>query len=309
MEKKTRICAVIVTYNGKNWMHKCITSLKNSSVPVEIIIIDNGSDDGTQDIIKQYPEINFIQSEVNLGFGKANNKGIEIALDKQADYIFLLNQDAWVEENTIASLLDVAKNNPVYGVISPIHLNGNYSGLDLNFSKQLAPETCPSFYSDLYVKQLKPLYEVKFVNAAAWFISASCIKKVGFFEPLFFLYGEDNNFLQRVGYHHFKIGVTPLCTICHDREIRQGNFNEKGIKIWERTFSLIVLLNINESYTKSIVLFFKERVIATLKNLYVRKFLLVKHQFSEMFFLLMNCRKLKRIRTSYKLLYNDNKTW
>ncbi|CAN5685742.1 glycosyltransferase family 2 protein [soil metagenome] len=300
MDKNIKVFVVIVTYNGRTWIEKCLNSLKASSTPIEIIVIDNGSNDGTQEIIKQYTEIDFIQSEENLGFGKANNKGIQIAINKEADYIFLLNQDAWIETNTITVLLEVAKRNPGYGVISPVHLNGNYTGMDFNFSKQLAPDTCPSFYSDLYVQNLKPLYEIKFVNAAAWLISASCIKKIGLFEPMFFLYGEDNNFLQRVEYHSLKAGVTPLCTICHDREIRQGNFNEKGIKIWERTFSLILLLNIGDSYAKSIVLFLKERILAILKNIFQKKFSALKHQFNELLFLVRNYRKLKKIRASYK---------
>ena len=203
MSKNLKIIAIVVTYNGKAWIKKCLDSLRNSSKQVEIIVIDNGSEDGTQEIIKKYEKIKFIQSETNLGFGKANNKGIKIALANKAEYVFLLNQDAWVEKHTIDILLKVANSNLSYGVISPIHLNGNYSGLDLNFSIQLSPQHCPGFYSDLYVNKNLPLYEIEFVNAAAWLLSIDCIRKVGFFEPLFFLYGEDNNYLQRVTFHKF----------------------------------------------------------------------------------------------------------
>ena len=300
MKKDIKVAAIIVTYNGINWIEKCLTSLKKSLAPLQTIVIDNGSTDGTQKIIANFPEVTFIQSDINLGFGRANNKGIEIALAKNAKYIFLLNQDAWIEPNTISVLLQIAEDNRDYGVISPVHLNGTYSGLDLNFSKQLVPENCSSFYSDLYVKKLKILYEITFVNAAAWLISKRCFETVGFFEPLFFLYGEDNNFLQRVTYHKLKIGVTPYCTICHDREMRQGSFSETGIKIWERTYSLIGLLNILNSYSKSILSFLKEKFIFIIKCVYQKKFTSLKYPIKEIFFFIKNIRRLYKIRKRYK---------
>ena len=300
MNMNIKVFVVVVTYNGKKWIGKCLKSLTNSLIPVEIIVVDNGSVDGTQQIIKQFPCVKFIRLEKNIGFGRANNKAIQMALDNNADYIFLLNQDAWIEENTIKELIRIAKESADYGVISPLHLNGSYTALDLNFSKHLVPETCPSFYSDLYFGKSKDIYEIKFVNAAAWLISRGCLKKVGLFEPLFFLYGEDNNYLQRVAYHGFKMGVTPRCTICHDREEREGKMNDSGVKIWERTESLIILLNILKSYKNCIAFFIKERTYLFLKKLYQRKFSETKYQITEIFFLIKNLRELKRLRESYK---------
>jgi N-acetylglucosaminyl-diphospho-decaprenol L-rhamnosyltransferase len=69
---------IIVTYNAMKWAERCFTSLRTSSVPVKSIVIDNGSVDGTQDYIKNnFPEVDFTQSQTNLGFGKANNIGID----------------------------------------------------------------------------------------------------------------------------------------------------------------------------------------------------------------------------------------
>ena len=61
------INSIIVTYNGSSWIKKCIQSLIESSTKTKIIIIDNGSVDGTQDIIKRFKGVQFIQSEENLG--------------------------------------------------------------------------------------------------------------------------------------------------------------------------------------------------------------------------------------------------
>ena len=72
------------------------------------------------------------------------------------------------------------------------------------------------------------VYEIKFVNAAAWLISRNCIETVGGFNPLFFLYGEDNDYLTRVKYHKFKVGVYPDANIYHDREDRMHNFYQEN---------------------------------------------------------------------------------
>jgi GT2 family glycosyltransferase len=82
-----KIYFIIVTYNAMKWAEKCFTSLRQSSVPVHCIVVDNGSTDGTQKYItSNFPEVELIQSEKNLGFGKANNIGIEKAYQKGADF-------------------------------------------------------------------------------------------------------------------------------------------------------------------------------------------------------------------------------
>ena len=94
-----KIFAIVVTYNGMRWYDRCFGSLRNSDMPVETIVIDNASTDETVSYIKEhFHEVCLIESKENLGFAKANNIGIKRALDNGADYVFLLNQDAWVEK-------------------------------------------------------------------------------------------------------------------------------------------------------------------------------------------------------------------
>lgn len=110
------IKAIIVTYNPAQWLDKCLGSLKKSSVKLDVIVIDNGSTDGSIEIIKNdYPNVRLIINSENKGFGAANNQGLSIALNERADYAFLLNQDAWIEPNTIEKLIEVSQNNKGFG--------------------------------------------------------------------------------------------------------------------------------------------------------------------------------------------------
>ncbi len=241
-------------------LKQCFTSLKKSNYPCKTIVIDNGSKDNTVKLIREnFPEVELFVSDKNLGFGQGNNYGIKRALNDGADYFFLLNQDAWVEEDTIEKLVSIAQRNPNFGIISPIHLNGEYSELDSNFKKYITKSLSQQTVSKMFGStdaSLDEIYSIDFVNAAAWFLPLSCIKKVGGFDPIFFHYGEDFNFLSRVKYHGFKIGVCPKTTICHDRLVV-----EKGKEITRlNNSSLAYVSDINNNlfllYIKEVTFLF-----------------------------------------------------
>ena len=80
---KNKLLVIIVTYNGMKWLERCLSSLIASSVASDVFIVDNGSTDGSQDYIRSnFKDAIFIQSEENLGFGKANNIGLQYAYEK-----------------------------------------------------------------------------------------------------------------------------------------------------------------------------------------------------------------------------------
>lgn len=221
------VYVIIVTYNGTKWIDKCFGSLTASSIPVRIIAVDNKSTDGTPEVITQkYPHVQVVETGENLGFGKANNEGIRIAFQNNADYIFLLNQDAWVEKETIANLIKTHENNPVYDLISPLQLNGEGDAIDRNFQNYLSPFQTPNILSDAVLGKLKPIYESTYANAAAWFLSANAIKLVGGFDPLFKHYGEDDDYINRLHAKGLKLAIDTTSIIFHDRP-QNGKLHEK----------------------------------------------------------------------------------
>ncbi|PVY43029.1 glycosyltransferase family 2 protein [Pontibacter virosus] len=212
------VYCIVITYNGKKWLNKCFKSLKDTDIPVKIIVIDNGSTDGTQDTIRKfYPEVDLIQSTENLGFGKANNVGIQKAIKEGAEYIFLLNQDAYLHRGSLNNLIAVFDKEPLAGIVSPIHLAGDERNLDRSFYNYISPENTPYLLGDLFTNNDRDLYETKFVNAAAWVIKSEVIKQVGMFHPIFDHYGEDNEYINRVVSNKFKVLISRSCIIAHDR--------------------------------------------------------------------------------------------
>jgi GT2 family glycosyltransferase len=237
---------VIVTYNGAHWIDKNIPSLLDSAYPVNIIVVDNKSTDNTIRLLKKYPGIDVVKSETNLGFGKANNIGMQRALSLGAEYFFLFNQDAWIFKNTISILVEKMQKYPKIGLLSPLHFSANAIDLDQSFA---------TYYGRKTEELDSSTAVVPFVNAAAWMLSKECVEKVGFFEPLFGHYGEDRNYCDRIAYHKFLIAVDGNARIVHDRVITR-NFNKDLIQ--SKFKVLATLLNGNRSIGKSYMLGLKE---------------------------------------------------
>ena len=216
-----KILTIIVSYNFEKWISRCLNSLKASSHPTDIIVIDNCSKDRTVEIIqKEYPQVRLIANSANLGFGRANNIGMQIALKEGYDAVFLLNQDAWIGNDTLAVLADQTVRHPEFGILSPVHLNGSGKELDKGFA---------SYARLASIKNLSDGQDpivCPFINAAFWFIPVSTLRKVGGFSPLFYHYGEDKDYVNRLHFHQYKIGYlrpyTAVTTVSSVKYLLKG---------------------------------------------------------------------------------------
>jgi len=216
------VLAIIVSHNAMPWLDRCLGSLAASSLVPDVLIIDNDSTDGTVDALhafaQAHPSINISieESGTNLGFAAANNIGLERALVQDYDYVYLLNQDAWVDSAAIKALVDVARGTVGYGVFSPLQMNAAMDCLDRNFAKY-----------NRFVPSHIQVSPSRFFPAAHWLIPAAALRKVGAFSPSFHHYGEDDNWIDRLRYHGLKAGVVPAAKAVHDRQGRVRTKKER----------------------------------------------------------------------------------
>lgn len=262
------IYIIIVTYNGAKWLEKCISSALASDIPVKLVIIDNGSSDSTLNIIHQFPQenIHLIVANSNLGFGRANNLGIEYAIEKGAKYVYLLNQDAYLEPDTISILVRASTKYRNYGILSPIQLNGGGTELDKNFAMNCSADHCKGLISDLLLNSIKDIYEIDFIMAAHWLVNIDMFLRIGLFGELFAHYGEDNDLINRIQYSGYKIGICPTSKAMHDREFRKLTFQKISYNTF--TAALVNLSNIKNKFTKvffSFTVFIKEEILLSIK--------------------------------------------
>lgn len=303
---KDKVVVVVVTYKGHYWYDRCFNSLRNSKLPVQIVVIDNASNDGTVEYIREhFPEIHLIESKENLGFGRANNIGMRYALDNGYDYVFLLNQDAWIETDTLSELVRVHHKCPEYGILSPIHLTEDKKNIEYSLLTYLNDYkiTDINLFQDLYFNRTKDVYESKYINAAGWLLSRHTLEIVGGFDPIFFHYEEDDDYLNRLLYHNIKVGIVPYVCMVHDHHNKYEISNEK-LKIRHQQFILVKFTNINYtiSFAKYFVYLFRKVVICCVLG----KWDQMKKWWDDFCFL---CSNKNRIVNSRKQNAKKQSTW
>lgn len=208
MEKK--ILVITVTYNGEKWIRRCVGSVRESILPAgitaDIMVIDNMSTDRTLECLPKEGII-LVRNTENAGFGAANNIGFEYATEHGYDYVYLLNQDAYLLPDTLAKLASVHSWSPEYAVLSPVQMNAD-GNIDFRFRKKTGIAGTTEY--DIPVP-------VDFVMAAHWLVPVDVIRELGAFSPSFHHYGEDDNYCDRAHYHGYKTGVVTSVAGIHDR--------------------------------------------------------------------------------------------
>lgn len=233
-----KVATIIVTYNGEKWIERCLDSVQLSGYTSDIFVVDNCSTDNTLSLLKSYNIFDLEISEVNLGFGAANNIALSKALKLDYDYFFLINQDIYLEENTLEQLIQFSNNHTDIGIIAPIQYDGKGKEIDSNFKQYIS-----------YSREYDTYFDSTFANAAAWLITKDCLKKTGNFNPLFSHYGEDRNYCDRVLFHNFSIKILKSTKVLHDRQQKMSL--EKYIKL-SKIKLLTIFLNPNLSKSQSI---------------------------------------------------------
>ena len=241
-----KILVIVVTYNGLKWLERCLGSVHASEVPVDLYVWDNDSADGSADWVQgHFPEAKLVRCADNLGFAEANNMGMRYALDKGYDYVYLLNQDAWIEPTTLRTLIAASEAHPEYAVLSPLQMTDGFTGLDVQFGKILrSTQNDNRSAHNGFGHPEERISPVRRVMAAHWLVPRKALEVVGLFDSLFPLYGNDDNWCDRARYHGYKIGIVPQAKAVHDRASRE----EPKEKVIFRNYymgSLVRLCDIN----------------------------------------------------------------
>jgi GT2 family glycosyltransferase len=194
------------------------------SISYEIIVVDNNSEDDSEATIKSVcPEVIYVQSSENMGFGKANNLGINIASGK---CILFLNPDTLLMNNAIKILYDHLSSSKQTGACGGNLYNENgqpansFSRSFPSISKELLSIFyLPKFHIKHFKSQFfnhtnKPL-EVASIIGADLMVKKEVLEKVGTFDPNFFLNGEETELCYRIKQAGFKIMSIPEAKIIH----------------------------------------------------------------------------------------------
>lgn len=217
------VSIIIVNYNTVSLLVNAIDSVleKTKDIDYEIIVVDNNSDDDSESIIaKRYNnQIKFIPLLENIGFGRANNKGIEIARGRN---VFLLNPDTVLQNNAVKILSSFLDKNSLAGVAGANLYNddGTYQPSFSQMYPSLRVELSNLFHlmflqNKQCINKTNNPIKTQSVVGAAMMIKKDIIKKVGVFNPKFFMYSEEEEWCHRIRKAGYMIVNVPLAKITH----------------------------------------------------------------------------------------------
>ena len=229
------ISIVIVNYNTKEYLSRCIRSIYESGISadrLQLIIVDNASQDSSLTSVKEFISKQSLNTQIicnseNLGFSKAVNIGLSKC---SGDYICILNPDTYIEKLCFNKLEEYMNQNLQVGGITPKVVNSSGQlqisckrslptitnslfkilGLDRIFKKNKTM----SAYNLLYLNE-DEINQVEVISGAFMFLRKTVVEKVGKFDELFYLYGEDIDYCHRIKKEGFSIIYYPLAKAIH----------------------------------------------------------------------------------------------
>jgi len=219
----------IVNFNSGEYLEKCLSSLSKTggSINLEIWVVDNNSSDNSLELAKEkFPDVNYIDNNQNLGFGRAHN----IALRKiKSEFVLILNPDTEVESGVISSMLNFIEGSPGVGAATCKVLLGN-GKLDLASHRGFPTPFASFLYyflknGSLYHLSNAPMdkiHEVDAISGSFFLTRKSVLEKVGYFDEDYFMYAEDIDLCFRIKEVGFKVMFVPEVSIIHHKGVSSG---------------------------------------------------------------------------------------
>lgn len=230
---------IILSYNTKNLVRDVLESILpqlGGKYQIEVIVSDNGSKDGTIEMLKtNYAQIKLIENNMNLGFSKGNNVAIR---QTNSRYVMLLNSDTIVRLGALQTLIEKADSDPKIGVLGPkvVLANGdldpacrrNFPNPANAFLRLFGLKKFSNYNIDSPINEER---EVDAVTGACMIVPRKVIEQVGMLDEEFFFYGEDLDWCYRIKEAGYKVVYYPQAEIVHLKFASSRNIPYKIVKV------------------------------------------------------------------------------
>lgn len=257
------ISIIIVNYNVRHFLKRCIESIYNSRVDfldIEVYVVDNASIDGSNDMIRSdFKDVRLIANTENVGFAVANNQAIRLA---EGRHVLILNPDTVLQEDTLQMCYDYMERHNEVGAIGVKMIDG--AGKFLPESKRDLPTVWNSFAKLSGLAALFPSsklfngyalghldhnenHTIQVLCGAFMYVRKSTIDNVGMFDERFFMYGEDIDWSRRIIEGGYEIHYLADTTIIHFK----GESTKKASLSYVKTFYNAMTLYVEKHYSGS----------------------------------------------------------
>lgn len=211
---------IILNWNGKADTLECLSSLKKIRYSnYRICLVDNAStDDSVEAVRSKFPEVGIIENSENLRFARGNNVGIKFALQHDAEYVLLLNNDTKVDSEFLKEMIEVSKSDCMIGMVGPKIYHYDQpdliwsAGGEISFWKgKIAHRGLRKRDSEKFDQ----IVAVDYLTACALLIRSEVIEKIGLLDPTYFMYSEDADWCERTRRAGFRLFFAPKAKVWH----------------------------------------------------------------------------------------------
>jgi GT2 family glycosyltransferase len=215
---------VAVVLNWKRWHDtlRCVASLRAQSVSLQaIVVVDNGSDDDSERRLREAaPDVVLLQTGRNLGFGGGSNVGIRYALERGADFVLLINNDAIMSVGTLAEMIGLAQSRQDMAAVGAVLYDADGRG---------GVQCWGGGRASRWVgvsRKAKVAGHLDYLTAACVLLRPAALQQVGLFdEKTFFMYWEDVDLSFRMRASGWAIGVAEKTQVWHQESASLGKKN------------------------------------------------------------------------------------
>lgn len=238
-----RIFAVVVNWNRPQDTLKCLDSLtRQQGVRARLVVVDNGSsDDSVARIQASFPQATLIASPENLRFAGGTNLGVRAALEAGADYVLLINNDAFLHPEALATLLRYARQEEV-GLVAPLIYWADPPDRIWSVGGRLRPlvmEVSHEWEGQPDPRRWPEILERDFVTGCCLLVPRRTFERVGLLDEQFHMYYDDFDFSCRVRAAGLRILVIPAARAWHNVAASSGGRDTPNERYWMARSSVV----------------------------------------------------------------------
>lgn len=231
-----KIIAVTVNWNRADDTIACLQTLQAQSLPLnKIVVIDNDSDEEPSFVSlltnKLMPGLEVIETGKNLGFGAGANVGIKRALDLDADYVLVINNDTIADTSMLEQLVSHSKKEG-FDISAPLIYYAEPANQVWSSGGNVCPLIGLPFDAHHRKKPLKENTRRSFLTGCCLLISRKAIERVGLFDESYFMYYEDLDYSMRANEHEVSMGVVPSAELWHKEAQSSGGYLNPNERYW-----------------------------------------------------------------------------
>lgn len=255
MSATTDVAVIIPTWNGRDDLPACLDSLRRQSVPVEIIVVENGSTDGSVEMLREsYPDVTLLVQPVNLGFAGGVNVGLRYALHRGHAYAALLNNDAVADPTWVAHLVEEMTRDERVGMVASKFVTMDGSRLDSTgecYSIWGLP--FPRGRDEEKLDAYDAMTELFGASGGSTLYRADMLRDIGLFDEDFFAYFEDVDLSWRARLRGWRVLLAPAAVAYHRIGATSGRI--PGFTTYQTLKNLfwVVAKNVPRRYLATVV--------------------------------------------------------